>query len=457
MPSDPNPSPTMSHLPAAKRGYRLAMPPGLPSFDIAPDCRHYRGDKPCLHNRLCKGCEHYEPYAQRICVIKLGALGDVVRTLCILPELRKRYPQSHITWVSLPNGCRMIDGHPMIDRVIAFETMACVGLTQEVFDLVINLDKEQQPCALAMSLFARKKLGVGLSDFGTPIPINEEAQHYFNLGLSDDLKFRQNTKSYPRLVYEAFGWQYRGQRYELPRSEEQRDRMMIALASLGWRPGAVTVGVNVGAGKVFANKMWPPEKTAEVIARLVNDRPEVQVLLLGGPGERHAVDTIKHILADTSPEARVTDPGTEHSEQAFVALVDCCDALFTGDTMAMHVAIALGKRVVAFFGPTCEQEIELFGRGEKLVAQVPCGPCYKRRCDHDHACIDAVTTQQAVDAIGRSIESLDTQANRPQTVNEPSRSEVQPDDSPIPAQPVRSDTFSIFTQLTQSMTNKRSA
>ena len=82
-------------------------------------------------------------------------------------------------------------------------------------------------------------------------------------------------------------------------------------------------------------------------------------------------------------------------------MVNACDVLFTGDTMAMHVAVALAKRVVAFFGPTCQQEIDLFGRGVKLVAQVPCGPCYKRACDHQNACVHEVPVGQAAAAIGR--------------------------------------------------------
>ena len=54
-------------------------------------------------------------------MIKLGALGDVIRTPCILPELRRQYPAAQITWVSLPNGCRMLSGHPQIDRLLPFD------------------------------------------------------------------------------------------------------------------------------------------------------------------------------------------------------------------------------------------------------------------------------------------------------------------------------------------------
>jgi ADP-heptose:LPS heptosyltransferase len=58
----------------------------------------------------------------------LAALGDVIRTLCILPELRRLYPAAHITWVSQANGCRMLAGHAMIDRVLPFDALTSLVL-----------------------------------------------------------------------------------------------------------------------------------------------------------------------------------------------------------------------------------------------------------------------------------------------------------------------------------------
>ncbi len=358
-----------------------------------------------MHNRLCHGCPHYDPFTDRVCVIKLGALGDVIRTLCILPELRRRYPTGQITWVTLPNACRMLESHPMIDRLIPFDPMATMVLGQESFDLVISLDKEAPPCALGMSLFAKKKLGIGLSNHGTPVPLNDQAYAYFHLGLSDELKFRQNTKSYPQLIYEALGWSYRGQRYRLPPIDKatlQRTRLMLSARGLARK--AMTLGINVGAGQVFANKMWPAARIIDLIATVQKDMPAVQIALLGGPGERETIDRIIADLRRLGRDEGVIDTGTDHDEPSFVAVLEACDVVFTGDTMAMHVAIALDKPVIAFLGPTCPQEIDLFGQGEKLIAAPRCAPCYKRVCDHSDQCIHEVTTQQAVGAIRRVIE-----------------------------------------------------
>ncbi|MBL4701677.1 MAG: glycosyltransferase family 9 protein [Phycisphaeraceae bacterium] len=368
---------------------------------LSPDCRHYRGDKPCIANGLCDGCEQYAPYVSRICIIKLGALGDVVRTLCILPELRRQYPNSQITWITKPNAARMLKGHNDIDRLLVMDAMTALSLTHEQFDLMICLDKEPQPAGLAMSISATRKLGVGLSPFGTPIPLNPQAVSYFELGMSDELKFNQNTLTYPQLIYSAFGWEYKNQRYTLPLDQSERAKHVQCLTAKGWDASRPTLGINVGAGKVFANKMWPAEKQAALIQELQTQEPGIQVLLLGGPDERPIIDQIYRKLESKSDTQGIFDGGTQHQEPAFVALIDLCDVMFSGDTMAMHVAIALNKGVVASFGPTCQQEIALFGLGEKLVANVPCGPCYKRICDQSNVCLDAIKTDDAVAAIQR--------------------------------------------------------
>tara|TARA_Y100001933_G_scaffold264567_2_gene330955 strand:+ start:48485 stop:49714 length:1230 start_codon:yes stop_codon:yes gene_type:complete len=371
---------------------------------LAPDCRHYRGDKPCFANRLCGGCDHYAPFDARICIIKLGALGDVVRTLCILPELRRQYPNSQITWVTKPNASRMLQGHPDIDRLMVFDAMSAMTLNREAFDLMICLDKEAEPASLAMSINAKKKLGVGLSSFGTPVPLNEEAVGYFELGLSDELKFNQNTKTYPELIYDAFGWKYKKQRYTLPMNADERAKHVARLSDLGWDESRPTLGINVGAGKVFANKMWPAGKQASLIQKLKVHEPDMQVLLLGGPDERPIIDEIMRKLDLAGDANGVFDGETHHKEPAFVSLVDLCTVLLSGDTMAMHVAIALEKGVLVLFGPTCEQEIALYGQGEKLVAGVPCGPCYKRVCDQGDVCLDAVELDDAVKAVRRILQ-----------------------------------------------------
>jgi ADP-heptose:LPS heptosyltransferase len=361
------------------------------------DCRHYRGDRPCAVGvqGVCPSpCERYAPMGHRILIIKLGALGDVIRTAAILPGLKERWPASHITWVTRPNGVRMLANHPLIDRPLPFDAETLCHLECERFDLCLSLDKEPGPTALAMRVAAHERRGIGLSPSGTPFPLNPECVDYFLLGLDDNKKFFENTKSYQQLLYEVLGLEYRGQRYRLYPSTAHRTQARAFWAGAGVSDDEVVIGFNTGAGRVFANKNWPPQKFVS-LARSIAARTNWRVALLGGPDERER----NRRIAAACPE--VIDAGCDRDELVFAALVERCNVLVSGDTMAMHVAIAMDVPCVVLFGPTCEQEIDLYGRGEKVQSSLPCSPCYARHCGRSPNCMDDVSVEQVLVAVER--------------------------------------------------------
>ncbi|MBI5865075.1 MAG: glycosyltransferase family 9 protein [Planctomycetes bacterium] len=362
---------------------------------LAVNCRHFRGDRPCSagHQGYCPTeCADFAEMGKRVLVIKMAALGDVIRTAAILPALRRQLGVCHVTWVSRPEGVRMLANHPLIERLLPFDAESTEHLRRETFDLCLSLDKEPGPAGLAMSVNAHERRGIGLTQFGTPYPLNRECDEYFELGLNDEFKFRGNTRSYPELICRAVGLDYRGERYALhPNSAAQR-AAELALQRAGLHGNRPWIGFNTGAGGVYANKTWPPARFLQ-LARLLKQRKDVQIALLGGPRERE----LNKQLAACCPG--LIDLGCEHEEATFAAIVARCAVLLTGDTMALHVAVAMNVPVVALFGPTCAQEIDLFGRGEKLVTPLPCGPCYRRSCDKSPTCMDAIDFDQVLRAI----------------------------------------------------------
>jgi len=333
----------------------------------------------------------------RILIIKLGALGDVVRTTCLLPTLKRLYPLSHITWVSRPNGVRILQAEPAIDQLVVFDAEGILALTQQKFDLVLSLDKDVSAAALCDSLQCPDKRGIGLSDWGTIQPLNAECESYFELGLDDHLKFDVNTKSYPQLIHEAVGFEYTRRPYRL-----HCDCATLAWARRMFEPwraecAGPIIGLNTGAGNGFANKAPSVQRWIEVAASLV--RSGFGVALLGNGGERAG-----HAVIAEQVGRGVYRTGNDNSEPQFVAIVSQCDVVVTGDTLAMHVALARNVPVVALFGPTCEQEIDLFGMGTKIVTPLDCAPCYKRVCDKSPNCMDSISAQQIIQAVADVLE-----------------------------------------------------
>ncbi|MEW6252646.1 MAG: glycosyltransferase family 9 protein [Planctomycetota bacterium] len=364
---------------------------------LRPDCRHYRGDRPCRAGvpRACPAtCAEYEAVGPRILLIKLGALGDVVRTAALLPGLKAAWPDCQVTWVTRRAGVRILANHPLIERLLPFDAETLCHLEHEQFELCLSLDKEPGPAALAMRVRASERRGIGLSRFGKPAPLNAACEPYFELGLDDELKFRRNRKSYPELIYGAVGLPYAGQGYQLYPGPAERARARALWERLGVGDDEPVVGLNTGAGAAFANKSWRPARFAALGRQLA--ARGVRAALLGGPAER--ARNIR--LAAQCPE--LLDAGCNHSELEFAALVQRCAALVTGDTLALHVAIGVGTPCIALFGPTCPQEIDFFGRGEHVVTSLPCAPCYRRECERAPNCMDDIGVERVLGALERT-------------------------------------------------------
>jgi len=358
-------------------------------LEIKPDCRHYRGDRPCIHNRLCEGCRHYDPWKEKILIIKTAAMGDVLRTTTILPALRAKYPGSKVTWLTDPASAPLLYGNSLIDEIVLMDASTVPALLPRKFDIVLSLDKEKACSGLAMILNAGTKLGMGLSEHGTAYPLNAEAEYAFSLGLSDDLKFRKNQKTYVSLLMDICGLEGEpaSPRIELSAAEmEESARLLGTVVDSGKK----RIGVVVGAGSVFANKTPSPEKWREIITA-VEAEPGAgyEIILLGGPGEKEKIEAVK------STGGRLLSVEPVENVRLFAGVISQMDGLICGDTLAMHIACAVNVPALVLFGPTCPNEIDLFSNGVKLVSPIDCAPCYLRVCDKKPNCMDVISAEEA--------------------------------------------------------------
>lgn len=98
--------------------------------------------------------------------------------------------------------------------------------------------------------------------------------------------------------------------------------------------------------------------------------------------------------------------GTENTLRQFASLVGLADVMVTGDTLALHVAVALGKRVVAYFGPTSDAEIDLYGRGEKVLPSSPCQCYYQNQCIQKVSCMDNLEEKDMLAAVERQLKQV---------------------------------------------------
>lgn len=396
--------------------------------DIKFDCRLFNGYKPCVHGNHCPGCPHYQPWDAervgwmpeltsgtmealkaeassqivgdawpRILIIKTGALGDVLRTTTLLHPLRRLFDRAHVTWITAPSALPLLSANPLIDSLVAFDGDAAPALSGQKFDLCICLEKEGFPLEFARLAETRYRVGYFPTPWGAATIANDEARYMMLLGVNDDLKFHQNAKSYPQIICEATGLEFRRDPYILKLTDaatEPRRRILDAAAQRGGsRP---IVGLNTGCGAVFRTKQWTLEGWRETARRLLADGA-AHVVLMGGAAERELNAAILAAVPG------VIDAGTDNSLEEFFGIVDACDIVVTSDSLGMHVAVALAKYVVALFGSTSHQEIDLYDRGEKVITDFACSPCYLKTCDLSPTCMQAMSPGIVLAAVRRGL------------------------------------------------------
>ncbi|MGO9019939.1 MAG: glycosyltransferase family 9 protein [Syntrophobacteraceae bacterium] len=363
------------------------------------DCVYFGNDKPCVFHKkekvLCDGCPHYTPKATKILIIKLDAVGDVLRTTGILPALVQAYPGSYITWISKSDGLPLFKNNNYVHQVVEYGPEAQLLLMTEEFDLAINLDAAPSSSRLMSIARSTKKLGFQWNSRGFSEPLHPEADVWFQMGIWDDLK-KMNRDTYQDIMMKICGLKGRP---GLPVFIIDDDEQIFA-ADFAGKKGFINnrpiIGLNTGAGRRWRFKKWTLEGYRQLILRLRSSYPDSAVLLYGGPEE---VERNRELLKVSKG---VIDTGCDNDLRHFGALVGLCDLLVTGDTLAMHIGIALRKKVVVLFGPTSASEIEIYGSGSKITPEMPCTCCYLPDCDVRPTCMDNIT----VDEVLRDIQDL---------------------------------------------------
>ena len=340
-----------------------------------------------------------------VALIKVGALGDVVRTTSILPGLRRKYPNLRLVWITSKQATDLVQYHPEVHETMAAEDLADSGLETRSFDWVISLDDEMESCRIASALNTNKLTGAYLGrDRRRHYSADSEA--WFGMGRlrpaaqgglrrANELK-RRNESSFQTILSRML---------DLPGPIAAP--LVVVPRTMKVRPGSwcderclqmfrAVVGVNTGAGGRWKFKKWREDQTVELV-RALHDEFGVAVILLGGPMERQRNARILRAVNRPYTFAIPDD----WSLLEFTEVLQHCDVIVTSDSLALHLATAKGVPVIVFFGPTSSAEIETFGRGEKVVTPLECRCCYLSTCQVTPNCMDSISPAVMLDAVRR--------------------------------------------------------
>ncbi len=311
---------------------------------------------------------------ERIALIKPSALGDIVHSLPVLTALRRRFPSAHIAWIVNRSYAPLLYGHPDLNEIIPFDRGALRGglltgsmtfarflhdLRKHRFDLVIDLQGLLRTGLMTLATRAAVRIGLASAREGATMCYTQRVDDRTDVSHAVDRYWR---------VAEALG-ETSGKSFHVPIQAEARAWAREQLQSFP-RPWLA-----VGVGSRWLTKRWPPEHFA-ALARRAQERFGGTAVFVGSPEEASLADRAAALVR--APVCRLTGKTTLPQ---LVALLAEVDAMIANDTGPLHLAVALGRPVVAPYTCTLSEKTGPYGQGDRAVAtSIWCRGSYLKTC-----------------------------------------------------------------------------
>ncbi|MBF0299332.1 MAG: glycosyltransferase family 9 protein [Oligoflexia bacterium] len=362
---------------------------------LKQNCKHFLTDRPCFfhkkHYIICENCDFFEPIGKKFLIIKLGASGDVLRTTFLLNIIKQEQNNSHISWIVSKKSKDILLNNPLIDEILVLEDLIIFQLLLKKFDVSINIDLSSESLEIATIIKSNEKRGYVLDSNNFVLPLGNDASNWFYMSMIDNIK-KKNQKTYQELAANTSGYPFNGERIIVPIVEDEKK---FAL-NFALKNNLITnssknpiIGLNIGSGGRWNEKRWP-KKHWKNLASVLTEKG-FQIILFAGPEEKE----IEKELINYSKD--IVSIGTENSIPRFFALITLVDVMITGDTLALHAALGLNKKVIALFGPTSSNEIEMYDLGKKLVVPYECQGCYNSVCPQGRECLEVITPEMVLE------------------------------------------------------------
>lgn len=358
----------------------------------------------------------------RILLIRLDLLGDAVFALSAARRLKQRFPGSKISMVTLPRTAALATASPDVDEVIPIDTNLVrsprtlfrrstfrhllSGLRQmrgKQFDLSVSLYGRT---ASLIALMSRSRLRAGLAGEAYPASLDV-------MSLPGRMSGRRqhDTRFQADLLDSVLGESSLNEPTARPHiavDPAAREAVIQMLAAVGFDESETLIVFQTAAG--YGDfKRWPAANFIELARRIASD--QVRVVIAGALDDVELADGIAADSPATSVAGKTDLP-------QLIALLDRADLVVSGDSGPLHVASALGTRVVGIYGPTDPEvngPVSWAGQGVALLRRdLACSPCYSVRTRAecplgDPICMRLVTVDQVEAAVSELL-TLDSAA-----------------------------------------------
>lgn len=329
---------------------------------------------------------------EKILLIRLSSLGDIVLTTPAIRAIRAHYPNAYIAMLVAKQSADVLRQNPHLNEIIQFNRSAKDKDTGEMlrilriirqrkFALIFDFQRKLRTELLMYLSGASERVGKGvLCTLRVPEQGDKHAtEHYFDL-------------------LHAAGIPAEDLHLEMFLSNTERADACYTFEDAGISEMRLKVGVFPGAG--WKLREWMPERFAAIGDRLV-EHYDAQVIIFGGPKEGELVHKVNNLMQYPS----ISFAGNLQIRQ-LAACIEKCDLFLSNDTGPMHLAAAVGTPTVALFGPGNHKRFQPIGDFHTIIRHdVPCSPCkqFTNRCKNN-ICMKGITIDEVWNTISRTID-----------------------------------------------------
>lgn len=321
---------------------------------------------------------------KRLLVLCREHIGDLVNTTAGIWALRQNFPSVHLVVEVGERAISVLENFPGIDEIWPRPTHQ--GLMRKMqrlkqmraagFDLCVILDDSNSMVQWARWAKIPRVAGVWRG-------VKHEGLFDAYARLAEEM---HEVRDHNRALIELMGLDVSDFRPRLFPSSNDLHVVHLALRKSGI--DGPFVAIHPGASE--AARRWPAERFGEVARRLIEDGHSV--LVLGGPGEEALVEDVLSACGGRAMRLK-----RKLSVVQLAALLSKASLLICNDTGPMHIAGAMGTRVVGLFGVTNPSHTGPYGEGHSLIrGSCPCSPRSLNNCSGE--CMRSISVEQVVEA-----------------------------------------------------------
>jgi heptosyltransferase-1 len=324
-------------------------------------------------------------------LVRLGSMGDVIHALPAASALRDTFPGARIDWAIEPRWSRLLEKNPDVNEVICSDRKSAGGIAAAVralrgakYDCAIDFQALYKSALLAYASGAPKRVGFqssyareGLAAMFYTDRLNPGGAHKVdhNLTLAEFAGARKSAPRFPMAITDA-----------------DEETMIRELASRGVRAETEELFVlNPGGG--WRSKCWVAERYGHLHGRLA-ERWSWRGVVSYGPGEEELAQRVVAAAGNPAPVAIPLGLGP------LMALLRRARFMVSADTGPLHLAAALGARVVGLFGPTDPARNGPYHSGVVVRNPRGCETTYQRGAQESPSML-SITVEQVFAAVER--------------------------------------------------------